>query len=174
MKVFSKLGATLVAFVAIWGFVACSSATSGNKALGQKSEFELKDSVVIGKTTKRQVYELLGEPTRNFGIIDAEMIQQGTRFGDYKVSNPNTRGLIMYSYNAKESGGAKNLIPIVSDYMSKDSSVTEKFFYVGFDENDIVTERWYSTQRTESSEQNVNNPIVKPAGQYLQQQLNKK
>ncbi len=172
MKLFSKLGAAIVAFVAVFGFVACASTTSGNKALSQKSEFELKDAVVVGKTTKRQVYELLGEPSKNFGIIDAEMIAKGARFGDYKVSNPKTRGLIMYAYSAKESGGAKNLIPVVSDYMSKDTSTTEKVFYVGFDDNDIVTERWYSTQRTDSSETNIDNPV--PINQILQQQLNKR
>ena len=100
------------------------------------------------------------------------MVAKGARFGDYKVSNPKTRGLIMYAYSAKESGGAKNLIPVVSDYMSKDTSTTEKVFYVGFDDNDIVTERWYSTQRTDSSETNIDNPV--PINQILQQQLNKR
>lgn len=169
MKTFSKLGAAFVAFVAIFGFVACSSTTSGNKALAQKSEFELKDSVVVGKTTKRQVYELLGEPSKNFG-----MVEQGLRYGDYKVSNQKTTSLIMYVYSAKESGGAKNMIPIVSEYMSKDSSVTDKSFYVGFDNNDIVTERWYSSQKTETSDTNIDNPINSPTfNQRLQKQLNK-
>lgn len=150
MKVISKLGTAAVAFVAICGFVACTSTTSGNTSIAQKSEFELKESVIVGKTTKRQVYEMLGEPTKNFGVVSGSGY-----YGDYKISNPKTTNLVRYDYNEKESGGVKNYIPVVSSYMSKDSSVKQKAFYVGFDDNDIVTERWYFTQSSQTSETNI-------------------
>ncbi len=162
MKIFSKMA--LVALMAV-GFVACSTTTIGNKVIAKKSEFELKDSVIVGKTTKRQVYEMYGEPTKNFGKLDKKMINKGAsgravlvgRIEDeeWKVSNPKTTSLIMYLHTTNSYDGSKKYIPFAGAFMSEDASVTKKAFYIGFDDNDVATERWYSTEQVDGSRKQI-------------------
>lgn len=75
MKIFSQMA--LAAVMAI-GFAGCAGTTTGNAIIGQKNEVELTSSVIVGKTTKREVYEMYGEPTKSFGKINAAMIGRGT------------------------------------------------------------------------------------------------
>lgn len=41
--------------------------------------------------------------------------------------------------------------PLAGVFMDKEVSTTIKAFYIGFDENDVVTERWYSTQKMDGT-----------------------
>lgn len=177
MKKFSLL--PLVAFLLTGLLIqACSTKTSGSKIIASKTEFELKDSVVVGKTTKKEVYQLYGEPTKNFGKVSLATVNQANtssqqnnvsqfvgslralRDGDlnepddesYKITNPKTTNLIMYSYTTRKSNSAKRYIPFAGNFMSVETDLELKAFYIGFDDNDIVTERWYShTKRKGSS-----------------------
>ena len=177
MKLFSKLGATFVVFVALCGLSACSTKTSGNKIIAQKSEFELIDSIIVGKTTKREVYAMYGEPNKNFGKVSVASVErdhalkQGKAGGlantirslqdgnlgeaddeSYKISNPNTTNLIAYSYTTRKTNSLKRYIPFAGNFMSVDTDLELKALYIGFDDNNIVTERWYSrTQRSGES-----------------------
>lgn len=173
MRIVTKI-TVLLAVVASLGLVGCSSTTSGNKIIAKKSEFDLKDSVIVGKTTKREVYEMYGEPTKNFGKVGVNLAQKtddskasalvstmrGLRDGNlnepddesYKISNPKTTNLIVYSYTVRKTNSAKRYIPVAGNFMSSESNLELKAFYIGFDDNDIVTERWYShTKRSGSS-----------------------
>lgn len=177
MKVFSMLNVVIVAiFVA---FVGCSTSTTGNKIIASKSEFELVDSIIVGKTTKRQVYAMYGEPNKNFGKVSLANIErdhqlkqgQGGSIANtvrslkdgsldeaddesYKITNPNTTNLIMYSYTTRKTNSAKRYIPFAGNFMSVDTDLDMKALYIGFDDNNIVTERWYS--RTQRSGANTN------------------
>lgn len=155
MKIFSKMA--LAALMAV-GFVGCAGTTIGNAIIGEKNEVELTSSVIVGKTTKKEVYEMYGEPTKSFGKINAAMIGKGTTDAailhgridneEYKVSNPKTTSLIMYMHqNAKNN----SYNPLAGIFMDKEVSTTIKAFYIGFDENDIVSERWYSTQKIDGT-----------------------
>ena len=175
MQNFAKFTALLAVVVSL-GLVGCSTKTSGSKIIAQKSEFELKDSVIVGKTTKRQVYKMYGEPTKNFGKVGINLAKKtddskasalvstlrGLQDGgldepddeSYKISNPKTTNLIVYSYTVRKTNSAKRYIPVAGNFMSSESNLELKSFYIGFDDNDIVTERWYShTKRSGSSKQ---------------------
>ena len=154
MKIFSKMA--LAALIAV-GFVGCAT-TTGNAIIGQKTEVELTSSVIVGKTTKKEVYEMYGEPTKSFGKINAAMIGKGAtntaildgriENEEYKVSNPKTTSLIMYMHSSSTNNSYN---PLAGVFMAKEASATIKAFYIGFDENDVVTERWYSTEKREGS-----------------------
>ncbi len=156
MKVFSQMA--LAALMAV-GFVGCSGTTIGNAIIGEKNEVELTSSVIVGKTTKKEVYEMYGEPTKSFGKINAAMIGKGANDREilvrgridneeWKISNPKTTSLIMYMHqNAKNN----SYNPLAGIFMDKEVSTTIKAFYIGFDENDIVSERWYSTQKIDGT-----------------------
>ena len=155
MKIFSQMALAAVMAVV---FAGCSGTTIGNSIIGQKNEVELTSSVIVGKTTKKEVYEMYGEPTKTFGKISAEMIGKATTSREqltgridneeWKVSNPKTTSLIMYMHqNAKNN----SYNPLAGIFMDKEVSTTIKAFYIGFDENDVVTERWYSTQKIDGT-----------------------
>ena len=176
MRIVTKI-TVLLAIVASLGLVGCSTKTSGNKIIAEKSEFDLLDSIIVGKTTKREVYKMYGEPNKNFGKVSTASVErdhqmkQGKSGGiantlrslqdgnldeaddeSYKISNPNTTNLIMYSYTERSSNSAKTHIPLVGRFMSADTELVMKALYIGFDDNNVVTERWYSrTQRDGSS-----------------------
>ena len=155
MKIFSQMA--LAAVMAVI-FAGCSGTTIGNSIIGQKNEVELTSSVIVGKTTKKEVYEMYGEPTKSFGKINADMIGKGTTDSailhgridneEYKVSNPKTTSLIMYMHQNTKSNSYN---PLAGIFMDKEASTTVKAFYIGFDENDVVTERWYSTQKVDGT-----------------------
>ena len=177
MKLFSKLSVLGVILVSVFAFAACSTKTTGNKIIAQKSEFELIDSIIVGKTTKREVYAMHGEPNKNFGKVSVERVErdhslkQGKAGGlantirslqddnlgeaddeSYKISNPKTTNLIAYSYTTRKTNSLKRYIPFAGNFMSVDTDLELKALYIGFDENNVVTERWYSrTQRSGES-----------------------
>lgn len=159
MKNFSHLA--LVAVMAVGfvaGFTGCAGTSVGNKLIAEKNEVELTGSVIVGKTTKKEVYEMYGEPTKSFGKINAELIGKATSSREqltgridneeWKVSNPKTRSLIMYMHSSAKNNSYN---PLAGIFMEKEVSTTIKAFYIGFDENDVVTERWYSTQKLEGT-----------------------
>ena len=176
MQTFAKFTALLAVVVSL-GLVGCSTKTSGNKIIAEKSEFELLESIIVGKTTKREVYQMYGEPNKNFGKVSAASVErdhkmkQGTSGGvantlrslrdgnldeaddeSYKISNPNTTNLVMYSYTERSTDTTKTYIPVVGNFMSTDTELMMKALYIGFDDNNVVTERWYSrTQRSGES-----------------------
>lgn len=177
MKVFSRLNIVIVAiFVA---FAGCSTKTTGNKIIASKSEFELVDSIIVGKTTKKQIYAMYGEPNKNFGKVSVANVEREHQLKQgqggslvntfrslqdgnlneaddesYKITNPNTTNLIMYSYTIRKSNSVKRYIPFAGNFMSVDTDLDMKALYIGFDDNNIVTERWYS--RTQRSGANTN------------------
>lgn len=148
----------MLAALMVVGFIGCAGTTVGNKIIGEKNEVELTSSVIVGKTTKKEVYEMYGEPTKSFGKINAEMIGKGTTNQailhgridneEYKVSNPKTTSLIVYMHQNAKSNSYN---PLAGIFMDKEVSTTIKAFYIGFDENDIVSERWYSTQKIDGN-----------------------
>ena len=101
---------------------------------------------------------MYGEPTKSFGKINAELIGKATSSREqltgridneeWKVSNPKTRSLIMYMHSSAKNNSYN---PLAGIFMEKEVSTTIKAFYIGFDENDVVTERWYSTQKLEGT-----------------------
>ena len=177
MKLFSKLSVLGVILVSVFAFAACSTKTTGNKIIAQKSEFDLIDSIIVGKTTKREVYAMYGEPNKNFGKVSLASVErehslkqgkagslantirslQDGNLGEaddesYKISDPKTTNLIAYSYTTRKTNSLKRYIPFVGNFMSVDTDLELKALYIGFDDNNVVTERWYSrTQRSGES-----------------------
>lgn len=180
MKIFSVLSLAAFILLTALNFSACSSKTSGSKAIANKTEFELKDSVIVGKTTRREVYAMYGEPTKNFGKVSANAQSNASAANNlttaqqnamtfaytlrnmadgmdepadesHKITDPKTTSLVVYSYAVRKTNSAKRYIPVAGNFMSVDSNTDMKAFYIGFDDNDVVTERWYSHTKSSGS-----------------------
>lgn len=133
MNIFSKMALAVLMAV---GFVGCAGTTVGNKIIGEKNEVELTSSVIVGKTTKKEVYEMYGEPTKSFGKINATMIGKGANDREilmrgridneeWKISNPKTASLIMYMHQSAKSNSYN---PLAGIFMDKEVSTTIKAF----------------------------------------------
>ena len=136
MKTIFKLALSL--FLALGVFSGCSASSGGAEFLGKEKESDIKKHLVVGKTTKDDIFKRWGKPQN--------------RLDNRHAKKKNTEDIYSYQYQ-KSQAGYTAFIPLPVSASKSESII--KYLYLGFDKNDKLTEYWFEEYNNDSTSKSL-------------------